>query len=185
MKNNQIIQEIRIKRAENNKRILKLKQEICELENLNSNYTHNINNMEPENRNKYFVCSFVMGLGFILGEVVGGLIGQMGNNILLGLLLALPFTSISAFGSVYGLIKAIKLNKFKDKKVNDNLQLENQLNLKYEELERLEQLDHELYTQLCTELSKTSTGFIERSSKHKISAPIGIYVVDDKCVKNK
>jgi len=180
MENKQKIHEIRTERAENSKRILKLKQEICELENLNPNYTQNINNIEPEgNRNKYFACSLVMGLQFILGEVVGGLIGQMGNNVLLGLLLALPITSIPAFGSVYSFIKAIKFNKFKDRKVKDNPQLENEINLKYEELERLEQLDHELYIQLCTELSKTSTGFIEKSSKHQISVPIGTYMVDD------
>ncbi len=180
MENKQKIHEIRTERAENSKRILKLKQEICELENLSCNYKYNMNDLEPEeNRNKYFACSLVMGLGFILGEVMGGLFGLAGNNVLLGLLGVLPFTSISAFGSAYSFIKAIKFNKFKNKKVKDNPHLENEINLKYDELERLEQLDHELYTQLCTELSKTSTGFIEKSSKHQISVPIGTYMVDD------
>ncbi len=38
MENKQKIQEIRAKRSENNKRILKLKQEICELENLSPKF---------------------------------------------------------------------------------------------------------------------------------------------------
>ncbi len=42
MENKQKIQEIRTKRSENNKRILKLKQEICELENSNPNFNHNV-----------------------------------------------------------------------------------------------------------------------------------------------
>lgn len=183
MENNQIIQEIRTKRAENNKQILKLKKEICELENLNPNYTNSINNLEPEeNRSKYFAYSFVMGISFILTEFIGGLIGQMGNNILLGLLLVLPFSAIPAFGSIYGFIKAIKFNKFKNKKVEFDPQLQNKLNLKCEELEKLEQLDHELYTQLCTELSKISTGFIGRSSKYKEIVPNDTYVLDNNII---
>lgn len=178
MGNKQKIQEIRTERAENNKRILKLKQEICELENLSPDYKYN--HIEPEeNRNKYFACSFVMGLGAILGEVIGGLIGQMGNNVLLGLLLVLPFTAIPAFGAVYGFVKAIKLNKVKDKKVKDNSQLENELNLKYEELEKLEAYDHNLYTQLTQELSKSDGGTLKNYNKYKLTTDNSSWTIDE------
>ncbi len=132
-----------------------------------------------ETRNKYFAYSFTMGLCAILGEIAGGLIGHMGNNILLGVLLALYFTAIPAFGAVYGFVKATKLKKFKNKKDNVNLQLENELNIKYEELEKLEHLEHELYTQLCTELSKTPTDFTEKSAIHKTIIPNGTHLLDN------
>ncbi len=120
-----------------------------------------------------------MGLCAILGGVVGGLIGQMGNNILLGLLLALPFSSIPAFGAVYGFVKAVKLNKFKDKKVNVNPQLENELNLKYEELEKLEGYDHDLYTQLTQELSKSDGGTLKNYNKYKLTTDNSSWTIDE------
>lgn len=178
MEDKQKIQEIRAKRTENNKRILKLKQEICEFENLN--FEHNVNDLgTKETRKKYLSCSIAMGLCAVLGEFAGGIVGHMGNNILLGLLLALPFSAIPAFGAVYGFVKAIKLNKFKYKKTKVNPQLENELNLKYEELEKLEAYDHDLYTQLTQELSKSDGGTLKNYNKYKLTTDYSSYTIDE------
>lgn len=163
----QKIQCIRKERKALSEKILKLKQEICELENSIPYKSYNIKSEYTQT--EYVIASICFGLCAVLGFIVGGLIGQMGNNVLLGLLLSLPFVAIPATGSIYSLVKAVKVNKVKDKKINNDSLLKHELNLKEEELEKLEVYDHNLYVQLTQELSKSDCGTLNNYEKNKLT----------------
>ena len=130
----QKIQSIRKERKVLSEKILKLKQNICELQNSISYNNHNVKS--EYTRKEYFIASMFFGLSSALVEFIGGLIGHMGNNVLLGLMLFLPFAAVPATGAVYSLVKAVKSKQGKNKKINNDIQLRHELNLKEEELKK-------------------------------------------------
>ena len=173
----QKIQSIRKERKELSEKILKLKQDICELENSIPYKSYNIKSEYTQT--EYVFASICFGLCAVLVEFIGGLIGHMGNNVLLGLMLFLPFAAVPATGAVYSLVKAVKSKQGKNKKINNDIQLRRELNLKEEELEKLEAYDHDLYTQLIQELSKLEDITVKNFNKYKLTTDNSSWVVDE------